>query len=260
MEIRRLKALIEDKIQHAYLAKYIKKPIIDEEKLIILATMINNTALSNLQKERYITTTMLVQIALDTHELVPTTNDLDESEECKLTKQLSVLAGDYFSGLYYLLLSEIEDFDLIHQLASAIKKINEYKMEIYYKEDISFHNHIHIVKKIESLLIIHVAAYINDPVIHSITEEWLIMNKLIQEKEKINRNEFSPVLTHWLNDSTNSTYSVKLNNVNHLIQTNAVYIERKLEDLPVNQIAFKKHINFTLKELIFDKTSIAEEC
>lgn len=257
MEIRRLKTRIEDKIQHSYLEKYIQKPVIDEEKLIILAAIINNTSLSALQKEQYIITTMLVQIALDTHELVPKVNEPDESKESELTKQLSVLAGDYFSGLYYFLLSEIEDFDLIHTLASAIKEINEYKMKLYYNEVNTLHNYINIVGKIESLLILRVANFVNDVAIHAITEELLIINKLIQEKEKISRNGFSPLLTKWL--PNNSNYSSTLNTVDYIIKSNAIYIDQRLVKLSAHQTAFKAHINVKLKSLLFNNTSIAEE-
>lgn len=257
MEIRRLKTLIEDKIQHSYLEKYIQKPVIDEEKLIILAAIINNTTLSALKKEQYIITTMLVQIALDTHELVPKLNEPDESKEFELTKQLSVLAGDYFSGLYYFLLSEIEDFDLIHTLASAIKEINEYKMKLYYNEVNALHNYIDIVGKIESLLILRVANFVNDHAIQSITGEWLIINTLIKEKEKINRNGFSPLLTKWVH--TNDTYSSVLNTVDLIIKSNAIHIDQVLVKLSVHQTAFKAHVNAKLKTLMFNNTSIAEE-
>src|SRR5699024_12080275 len=101
---------------------------------IFLSVILNNRSMSILRKKQYIITTKLVQIAWDTNDLVPVTNDEMDSEESRVAKQLTVLAGDYYSGLYYLLLSEIEAFDMIHILASAIKEINEYKMKLYYQE------------------------------------------------------------------------------------------------------------------------------
>ncbi|WP_205135312.1 heptaprenyl diphosphate synthase component 1 [Virgibacillus halotolerans] len=257
MEIRHLKARIEDKIYHSYLKKYIPKPVIDEEKLIILAAIINNTHLSTIQKEQYIITTMLVQVALDTHELVPVSNDPNESNELILSKQLSVLAGDYFSGLYYLLLAEIEDFDLIHILASAIKEINENKMKLYYNEINSLRDHIQILGKIESLLILHVADYVKDVTMARIAEEWVMMNRLCQEKSKMNNNDFSSLLSKELNVDT--MYETLLHTVDDVIKLNAIHVDKMLVKLPASQVAFKVHANVKLKALLYNCTTIAEE-
>src|SRR5699024_6265809 len=122
-------------MKHTYLHKFIDKPTIDEDKLFILVSILNRAFVSSKQKEQYIITTMLVQLALDTHDLVPSSTDNgDYHAASEIPKQLTVLAGDYYSGLYYFLLSEIEDFAMIQTLASAIKKVNEYKMNLYYRE------------------------------------------------------------------------------------------------------------------------------
>ncbi|MBP1969613.1 heptaprenyl diphosphate synthase [Virgibacillus natechei] len=259
IEIRHLKALVEDKIRHAYLEKYMQKPIIDEEKLTILAAIINNTALAANQKERYIITTMLVQVALDTHELVPKTNNSDESEELKLSKQLSVLAGDYYSGLYYLLLSEIEDFDLIHNLASAIKEINESKMKLYYSKESSFHEYTNLVKEIESILILKVAKYVDDTSLDYVASEWLLTNKLIQEKRKLVNNESSSFVDNWLRNTSQDSYTSTLNTIETIIEDKLQQLERSKLNLPVQYTAIKAHLDSRLNEYIRENISIAEE-
>ncbi|GAB3802390.1 heptaprenyl diphosphate synthase component 1 [Virgibacillus kimchii] len=187
LDIQHVKKEIKNKIKHTYLNKHIPNPEIDEEKLILLSAIINNRDMPSFQKERYIVTTMLVQIALDIHETVPVFND-QENKENKIARQLKVLAGDYYSGLYYFLLSEIEDISLTHHLAAAIKEINEHKMRMYYKEMNSFDDYIYIKHKIESILIMRVAEFLNEKTVKSIAGEWVLFQLLLREKQALNQN------------------------------------------------------------------------
>src|SRR5690625_6228516 len=129
LELNQLKGVLEAKIRQPYVEQIIQKPFIDEDKLVIANFLFKNQSISIAKRERYIITMMLIQIALDTHELIPGKYDKAISNE---EKQLSVLVGDYYSGLYYFLLSEIYDIEMIQLIASSIKEINEQKMKLYY--------------------------------------------------------------------------------------------------------------------------------
>ncbi|MFD1171703.1 heptaprenyl diphosphate synthase component 1 [Oceanobacillus picturae] len=183
LDIYHLKELLREKMRHAYLYKHIEKPILDQAKLILLTEIIDETSLSTSQKESYIITAMLVQVALDTHEKVPATSKVDEDKGRKVAGQLNVLAGDYYSGLYYLLLSEMKEIDLIHKLANAIKEINENKMKLYYNEASTFEDYLDILTNIESLLITSVANYVDNNAYESIYREWILTNRLLREKQ-----------------------------------------------------------------------------
>src|SRR5699024_3905189 len=116
-------------MKQPYVEKHIHKPFIDSDKMMILADVYQHMDMKDTEKKQIIITVMLVQCALDKNELVPVNNDsmLSETE-----KQLAVLAGHYYSGLYYALLAEHGQIRMIQILANAIKQINEYKMNIYY--------------------------------------------------------------------------------------------------------------------------------
>ncbi|GAB3066012.1 heptaprenyl diphosphate synthase component 1 [Virgibacillus ainsalahensis] len=259
-DIHHYKALINDKIHHTYLDRFIQKPIIDEEKLKLLAAIINNTALSERQKERYILTTMLAQIALDTHDLVPESNELDKNNGQNVPIQLNVLAGDYYSGLYYLLLSEIDDFEFIHILASAIKEVNEYKMRIYCGEEFSFQEYIDMIEKVESLLIIHVAKYLGDMSLVVFSGKWLITNKLIQVKERIDDIGYSQMIEIWLGSTpSNHTYTEILNKIDTTIATNLRELDQSLLKLPNHHRAYKNHLIPVISKHMYKNTTMAEE-
>ena len=258
LDIDQLKSMIEEKIQHTYLNKYIKNPVIDEKKLFALYTVFNNADMSTFGKEQYIITIMLVQIALDTHEQVPATNQEQQDEGERVAKQLTVLAGDYYSGLYYLILSEMQAFEMIHILASAIKEINEYKMQLYYNETLSLQRYIHDLKKIESLLIQHAAAYVNESRLNPLIEDWLITINLMQRK-KHNSKEFALQLRNRLNHLENDSDNLIWTELENIIQKNTNRIEEAVTRVPKRHAMFRNHIQKSLKEVADYRASIAEE-
>ncbi|RNF40505.1 heptaprenyl diphosphate synthase component 1 [Planococcus salinus] len=57
----------------------------------------------------------------------------DQVKEVATTKkqQLTVLAGDFYSGIYYQMLANLNNFTLIQRLATAITKVSEQKTSFY---------------------------------------------------------------------------------------------------------------------------------
>jgi heptaprenyl diphosphate synthase len=143
-----IKEQVEQKVFHPYLLKYIETPVIDEDKLLILVSIMDRLELSYDEMKNYAMTTMLIQIALDTHEHISNAT-VDE-----INRQLTVLAGDYYSGLYYKLLAESEDINMIKELSKGIKEINEHKISIYQKELNGIEGLMTSIKKIESSLLV----------------------------------------------------------------------------------------------------------
>lgn len=259
IEIDEIKELLLKKIRHTYLAEFIQDPYIDEDKLKILLMIMNNTPLSFEKKQHWIIATMLVQVALDTHDLVPVTSSEGESELETSSRQLTVLAGDYFSGLYYLLLAETEDIKMVQILSSAIKEVNEYKMILYYNEVDTLHDFLMLIKKIESLLIIRVAEYVNDATMNQVIVDLLGMNKLIQEQERFTNKEPSSLLYGWLKNCTQITKVDVMNQVELIIQTSLRNIEETLSASPIKLSRFENHIDYMLNTLIYNHTLVVEE-
>ncbi|MBG9498857.1 heptaprenyl diphosphate synthase [Bacillus thuringiensis] len=147
-----IKEKLMEKLRHPYFINYIEEPFIDEEKIALLYGALKSANLHIEQIEHYVVTIMLVQIALDTHERV--SNKAGEEEiEFHKCRQLTVLAGDYYSGLYYYLLSMNRDIVLIRALAEGIKEINEHKIMLYQKAHETTDDIMKSVVTIESALL-----------------------------------------------------------------------------------------------------------
>jgi heptaprenyl diphosphate synthase len=182
-DIRQLKRLIETKAQHPYLLKYIQKPSLDEEKLILLWGLFNDLDVLSEKRNQYIISTMLVQIALDTHEIVSNSGEGTELPEVLKNRQLQVLAGDYYSGLYYQVLASVGNVDMIRILSSAIKKINDNKIILYQQGSINdVPTLLMTIKAIEASLIHKLADYYNEPAWIEVAEDLLLLKRLHAEK------------------------------------------------------------------------------
>lgn len=185
ISLEEIKKAVEKQIHHSYLDKFIEPPVIDQEKLFLLIAIFQETSYTVQQQKQFIVTSMLVQIALDTHDKVSLDDSVNEPDQKKKKRQLTVLAGDYYSGLYYYLLSNLEDFQMIKTLASAIKELNEAKMSVYYKQHITIEELLTDIQHIESLLVRRMAEYAGKVSINRYAEDWLLLNKLLKERETI---------------------------------------------------------------------------
>jgi heptaprenyl diphosphate synthase len=181
-EIHQIKEELLKKVEHPYLMKCIKLPAIDDIKLHLLLTILKEANVPVEKRKQYVIATMLVQHALDIHDEV-TLTEAGEDEGILKERQLTVLAGDYFSGLYFQSLAKIGDIEMIQVLASGIKLINEYKIAVYHHDHQDIHQLLHFIGKIESSLIQEVAEYVELPNMKGLVSHICLLNRLIKERE-----------------------------------------------------------------------------
>ncbi|QDP40465.1 heptaprenyl diphosphate synthase component 1 [Radiobacillus deserti] len=260
LQLRRVRLALETQISHPYLEKYIPKPVIDNDKLMILTSLMNTTDLPESKKDHYIITTMLVQIALDTHDLVANQSAEQESLQYKKKRQLTVLAGDYYSGLYYYLLSKLDDVAMIHVLASAIKEINELKMVAYYNKPDTIQDWMRTVKQIESLLIQRVAEQIQGTEINTLSEEWLLMTRLTKEKQHVlssGQSLLLDVMTRHELAQNPKKQAVQL--MEGAIQKSMQKMETAVNQLPLKFHQLTTYVHDLLNEYSRKNTKVVEE-
>lgn len=128
VKLASLKEQIERLLDHPYLRAHIPVPAVDEDRLLLSLSMLDGAKEALDEPDRCITAMMLMQIALDTHEDVT-----DRSGDLR-TRQLAVLAGDLYSGLFYELLARSGDAALIRLFAEAVREVNEQKVLLYEKK------------------------------------------------------------------------------------------------------------------------------
>lgn len=173
-----IRAQVEKRVLDSYLLKYIETPIIDDEKLLFLISIMDRLELSFKEMQNFALSAMLIQIALDTHEYISQSSDEEKS------RQLTVLAGDYFSGLYYKFLAESEDIGMIRALSHGVKEVNEHKVSLYKGNIKNIDKVFNDIMTIESSLIIKVAEYLKADVWNELIANILLFKRLLKEKSK----------------------------------------------------------------------------
>ena len=154
---KEIEAKIKKHMSYQFMDQHIHAKELPEEKIWLLTELMNQLGLSAKTQEEIIIPCVLVEVALDVHDTVSL---YEESEEPSLTSQLSVLAGDYYSGLYYSLLSQSGRVELIDALAKAIKQINELKMELYLTDYITIEASLECIKQMNAIIILTVLDYL----------------------------------------------------------------------------------------------------
>jgi heptaprenyl diphosphate synthase len=222
---------IRKRLKHPYLMRFIDSPVIDEDKLLLIHLMLSEKDLTEKEREQYAVSIMLVQIALDTHEKV-TTHDVVEDDDVK-NRQLTVLAGDYYSSWYYHLLAEIKDLSMIRTLAQGIQEVNENKMQLYKNEQQSIEKSMENLRRIESTLLLKSAEHFYLPLWKGIADEYLFMKRLLKERSRIMNNEFTPLakkISNQLARSKANWQSLK-NQLLEIVDGYVVHSKNRLEKL-----------------------------
>jgi heptaprenyl diphosphate synthase len=139
-------------------------PDFPELRARLLFAFLNGSTKLRATSELYALATSLVQLALDTHDMVTPSNEVKEKKAAR-SRQLKVLAGDYFSSRFYHLLAQAGQIEMIKQLSGAICEVNRLKMNVYTKMKqfkLTAEDYIHQTVEIKSQLFLSFSEFMAD--------------------------------------------------------------------------------------------------
>ncbi|MFB1080819.1 heptaprenyl diphosphate synthase component 1 [Jeotgalibacillus sp. JSM ZJ347] len=216
---------ISDQIHHPYLHAAIGQPEIDIERLSLLLLPFYLKNKYTKLDQSYVATAILIQQALDTHEKVSSNN------ESHRMKQLTVLAGDYYSGLYYKILSDIPDIELIRKIARAIEVINEHKIEISPEHSLSEDEYLHSLTKIESSIITSLFRHLEFHDLVPLAENLLLIQRLKKEEAAYSQGQFSSLFYFFKHGKNHIKTSDYLRTYKNIIKRISEKVEHQVKEL-----------------------------
>jgi heptaprenyl diphosphate synthase len=130
----RVEQLAHKYMDHEMITLHTNLPDFPDGRIRLLYAVLSQQPAAASDKELLALVTSLVQVGLDTHEMVdngPT--DGKNGMIAMRSQQLKVLAGDYFSSRFYHLLSQAGQIDAIRRMSEAVCELNRVKMNLYSK-------------------------------------------------------------------------------------------------------------------------------
>ncbi|WP_124727324.1 heptaprenyl diphosphate synthase component 1 [Staphylospora marina] len=115
-EVRRASA-------HPYLDRMVGNPVIPVFFVRVMVRMMQSMGVDRDRLRQYAVASTLLKMGLDVHERIPVQSEPSSGRE----QQLLVLAGDYYSSLFYRMLSAHGEVEGVRCLSQAICQINEWK-------------------------------------------------------------------------------------------------------------------------------------
>lgn len=127
----RVEQLAQKYMEHDMIARHTDLPGFPDGRIRLLYAVLGQQPASA-DKELLSLVTSLVQMGLDTHDLVENgTPKGSGGMKTMRAQQLKVLAGDYFSSRFYHLLSQAGRIDAVRRLSEAVCDLNRAKMNFY---------------------------------------------------------------------------------------------------------------------------------
>ncbi|USB34762.1 heptaprenyl diphosphate synthase component 1 [Paenibacillus sp. YPG26] len=133
MRTYRIPELAKKYVDYDMITTHTELPPLANARVRLLYTfLIGQEGFSEAEAENIALAVYLVQLGMDTHDLIDA-EPIRKEEGLMRSRQLNVLAGDYFSSLFYELLAGAGRIELISELSSSVCEVNRKKVNLYTK-------------------------------------------------------------------------------------------------------------------------------
>jgi heptaprenyl diphosphate synthase len=130
MRTYRIPELAQKYVKYDMIEEHTSLPDLANARLRLLHAFLSQQASLKTHSELYTLVVSLVQLGMDTHDLIDTHQEQRSEPEMR-SRQLKVLAGDYFSATFYQLLSQAGEIEMISKISSAVSEVNRLKVNLY---------------------------------------------------------------------------------------------------------------------------------
>lgn len=114
-------------VEHDMIQAHTELPAFPNARVELMFAFLNRSKPTAEHSELFALVTSLVQIGLDTHDTIELAAEQHNDRNLR-SRQLKVLAGDYFSSRFYNLLAQQAQIDAVRTLSQAVCDINRLKM------------------------------------------------------------------------------------------------------------------------------------
>ena len=189
-EVVQLNSEIEKIIYHSFVLKYIDQPNINDDMIAVMVKILHDAKVDQRIMPYYIISVMLMQIALDTHENVSNTEEGETPIQLR-QRQLSILAGDYYSSMYYHILAKTKDIEFINRISKGVQEVNEAKLRLYSAREADDDTLVKYLCGIETLLVDKTAEYFQATEQKNLFIDFLLYRRLLAELKSYRHNRTS---------------------------------------------------------------------
>ena len=189
-EVIQLNNEIKRIISDSFVMQFIEQPEINEDMIAVLVKILRDAKVDQEHIPYYIVSIMLMQIALNTHEEVSNKAETESAHRLR-ERQLSILAGDYYSSMYYHILAKTEDIEFITIMSKGVQEVNEAKVRLYMAREVDDDTLIKYLCGIETLLVDKTAEYFQATEQKNLFIDFLLYKRLMAELESYRHNRTS---------------------------------------------------------------------
>ncbi|MGY4690116.1 heptaprenyl diphosphate synthase component 1 [Salibacterium sp. K-3] len=196
-EVQQIEQEFRQLTSHSYLKEYIEEAGVEYDLILFMMELLSDSSLSAEAAREQILSALLVQAAFVTHEKVRSGGG--EALEDKKPRQLTVLAGDFFSSLYHSMLDKDVHSSIIPVFSDAIQKINEEKMSLHFRENKNEEELLARLFLVEGCFLKNVSSFYGKPEIGTLAESFFLLKRLAHERQ--------PRSTYYLSAAAGAVYS-----------------------------------------------------